>query len=443
MLQNLKVDIIYHLTNSDFEMEFNMCGCCRMRLLSDKTADRKTLIAALSRAVGRSRIIIACGPLFSADGLIATVATAIGSKTVPVDNAAYGINGGDTIDIIAGSTPLVTSDGYFGGCIIESGPQTIILLTENKALRKSIMQNLIHPYIEEMSMLPIKEKTAPQEVEPEPIAETEKQIEEKTPENSVEQALEVEQNAVQGFVPATVQILNEDLPEQEEQVEVSDDAGDEAISQEDIVDEDTTEADAQEDIGDDAVDEQSDTFDEEISDTEEAMPESEDLETESAEQESEAVVDTDNSFIGEPQTVAPVLEYIADIDAADEREIPFVFDEEEKKQMQELSDKMSDAYGSMYIEPERVKHSHTDKYAASYTPTEENDSFLSDADYVSYKKGYHRKNLNVPIIILAVVLLLIVGVLGFFLFLQPRLQGVDTVGYLREIFDTVNNTVYV
>ena len=26
MIQNIKVDTIYYLTNSDFEMEFNLCG---------------------------------------------------------------------------------------------------------------------------------------------------------------------------------------------------------------------------------------------------------------------------------------------------------------------------------------------------------------------------------------------------------------------------------
>lgn len=173
MVQNLKVDIIYHLTPSDFEMEFNLCGCCRMRLLNDKTTDKKSFIKALARDVARSRIIIACGPLFGKDGLISTVATAIGAGTAVCDNKTYGINGDETIHIINGSTPLVTPDGYFGGCIIESGPQTIILLTENKAFRKNIMQNLIHPYIEEISYIPTKASPiipAPQE---EPVEEFE------------------------------------------------------------------------------------------------------------------------------------------------------------------------------------------------------------------------------------------------------------------------------
>lgn len=173
MVQNLKVDIIYHLTASDFEMEFNLCGCCRMRLLNDKTADKKSFIKALARDVARSRIIIACGPLFGADGLISTVATAIGNGTALCDNKVYGINGDEQIHIINGSTPLVTPDGYFGGCIIESGPQTIILLTENKAFRKSIMQNLIHPYIEEISYIPTKSSPLPvPTAESEPVFET-------------------------------------------------------------------------------------------------------------------------------------------------------------------------------------------------------------------------------------------------------------------------------
>ena len=33
MIQNLRVDTIYYLTNSDFEMEFNLCGCCKKFVL--------------------------------------------------------------------------------------------------------------------------------------------------------------------------------------------------------------------------------------------------------------------------------------------------------------------------------------------------------------------------------------------------------------------------
>ena len=151
MLQNIKVDIIYHKSPTDFEMEFNLCGCCRMRLLTDKSPDTKTLVHNLARAVSRSRIIIITGNLFGDDSIISTVSTAIGNKLTAIENSEYGINSSEKIMIINGSTPLITSEGYFGGCIIESGPQTIILLSENKNIRKNIMQTLIHSYIKELA----------------------------------------------------------------------------------------------------------------------------------------------------------------------------------------------------------------------------------------------------------------------------------------------------
>ncbi len=147
MFQNMKVDVIYYKTNTDFEMEFNLCGCCRMRLLTDKVTDRKTTVYALARSVERSKIIITVGPLFGADGVISIVASAIGSGLSVVDNDRFGIKTTSEIEIIDGSVPLVTTDGFFGGLIIERGNQTMILLSESKSVRKTVMQELIHPYI--------------------------------------------------------------------------------------------------------------------------------------------------------------------------------------------------------------------------------------------------------------------------------------------------------
>lgn len=227
MIQNLKVDIIYHLTPSDFEMEFNMCGCCRMRLLNDKTTDKKSFIKSLARAVSRSRVIMVCGPLFSENGIISTVATAIGSRTVLCDNAAYGIAGDDKIEIIEGSTPLVTPDGYFGGCIIESGPQTIILLTENRSFRKVIMQNLIHPYIEEISYIPQKSapvQASPQEAEPiSAVSENENYITE--PDSDYNNEIELQENAYEAPAAAdehNIEFVMDSSPEDEEQNDTDD-----------------------------------------------------------------------------------------------------------------------------------------------------------------------------------------------------------------------------
>ncbi len=152
MLQNFKTDIIYYNSSTDFELEFNLCGCCRMRLFNDKCSTKKMLLASLSRAVSRSRVIIICAPLFSDDNIFKTVAAAIGSKTEVINNNDYNIASEGEITVIKNSLPLVTEDGIFGGCIIESGPQSLILLTDNATVRKKIMKSLIHPYIKEIAV---------------------------------------------------------------------------------------------------------------------------------------------------------------------------------------------------------------------------------------------------------------------------------------------------
>ena len=179
MFHNMKADIIYYKTATDFELEFNLCGCCRMRLLSDKMQDKKSFVHSLARAVSRSSIILIAGPLFGDDGSIKTVADAINTKLEAADSKAYGMED-ENIQIIKGSIPLVSPEGYFGGCIIESGPQTMILLTDNKNIRKAIMQNLIHPYITELA--------AGDDVTAEEIAEVQEEteaIEENLPQEDI------------------------------------------------------------------------------------------------------------------------------------------------------------------------------------------------------------------------------------------------------------------
>lgn len=158
MLQNLKVDIIYYKTNTDFEMEFNLCGCCRMRLLTDKAADKKMLVHDLARAVSRSRVIIIAGKLSGEEGIIDITAKSIAKTVTEVDKGKYGIKSEESVGVINGATPLVTPDGEFGGCVIESGPQSMILLPDDRELRKTVMKTLIHPYIEELCTMEIKAK---------------------------------------------------------------------------------------------------------------------------------------------------------------------------------------------------------------------------------------------------------------------------------------------
>ena len=184
MFENIKTDIIYFKSNTDFELEFNLCGCCKMRLLTTKAPDKKTFVHSLARAISRSQVAIVIGSLFSEEGIINLTTNAIGSSLVTVDNSEYGIEANQNIQIIKDSLPLVTPEGYFGGCIIESGPQTIILLTENKNIRKTIMHNLIHPYFQELYVnndTDDKEPIENNEVEIEAEAEIETETEEQTP----------------------------------------------------------------------------------------------------------------------------------------------------------------------------------------------------------------------------------------------------------------------
>ena len=211
MIQNIKVDLVYYKTNTDFEMEFNLCGCCRMRLLNDKSSDRKTFLHSLARAVSRSKIIMIVGPLFGEDGITELAAGALSSETCVADSKMYGIKGGEEIRILKGSTPLVTPDGYFGGCIIESGPQTMILISDNKNIRKSIMQSLIHPYIEEVATGGTAEKPAAP-IEEEVATEAETEIIEETNEETLpdeeEEIIPEQENSED----------NEELPEDEEEI---------------------------------------------------------------------------------------------------------------------------------------------------------------------------------------------------------------------------------
>ena len=179
MAQSMKVDIVYYKTATDFEMEFNFSGCCRMRLLTDKSSDKKTLINQLARAVSRSRVIIVTGALFGKEGIIENVSVAVGRDLVIVDNKKFGIESKDEIKIIKDSIPLVSSEGIFGGCITEQGPQTLILISENKTVRKNIMNNLIHSYVKELSateltkgeeiIVPNSEENTTEELTSEPI----------------------------------------------------------------------------------------------------------------------------------------------------------------------------------------------------------------------------------------------------------------------------------
>ncbi len=147
MITNLKVDIIYYKTSSDFELEFNLSGCCRMRILKDSVDSKRELFSALARDVARSRIIIMVSDLIGDKNGVQALCSAIGYEYTPINKAEYSIKSGDNISIPRGGLPLVTKSGQYGGCIVECGSQSIIVVSSDRVLRHEIMRSYIHQYI--------------------------------------------------------------------------------------------------------------------------------------------------------------------------------------------------------------------------------------------------------------------------------------------------------
>lgn len=152
-MPNLKIDIIYYKTASDFEMEFNLSGCCRMRIFKEKLETKKEFVTSLSRDVSRSKVIIIVTDLFGEDSIIPTLSRAIGLPLTTPDNSEFGIKTVEDIFMPSTAVPLVTKSGIYGGCIIESGPQSIIIVSNVRSLRHEIMKTYVHNYVFDVGQL--------------------------------------------------------------------------------------------------------------------------------------------------------------------------------------------------------------------------------------------------------------------------------------------------
>ncbi len=146
-MSNLKLDIIYYRTSSDFEMEFNLSGCCRMRTFKDKVETPKGLISTLAKDVARSKVILIVTDL-TGDGCgVQLISKAIGLPLVSPNKDDFGIKNTEEILIPENSVPLVTQSGVYGGCIVESGPQSIIIVSSVRTLRHEVMKSYVHNYV--------------------------------------------------------------------------------------------------------------------------------------------------------------------------------------------------------------------------------------------------------------------------------------------------------
>ena len=146
-MASIKIDVIYYKTSSDFEFEFNLSGCAGIRLFKEKTESPKGLVTSLARDVTRSKVIIVVTDLDTENSCIGTLSKAIGLPVVSISKEQYNIVSENDCHIFSGATPLITKSGVFVGFISESGPQSIIVLTSNRALRHEIMDSYVHKYI--------------------------------------------------------------------------------------------------------------------------------------------------------------------------------------------------------------------------------------------------------------------------------------------------------
>lgn len=390
MFQNIKVDIIYYKTATDFEMEFNLCGCCRMRLLTDKAPDRKSMVHNLARAVSRSRVIIIVGSLFGDEGVLSTVSGAIGKPLSTIDNKLYGIADGNNISVINGATPLVTPDGYFGGCIIESGPQSMILLSDSKSVRKTIMTTLIHPYIEELCATELKAKAESTAQKPQPAEPVTPPV----PDIPAVPPTPAEPD----ILPAAEEITDlfsssESAPEAEPETEESDNSVQtEDISISDEEDEDVT--------------------------VEQAEPRPAESEPQPTEAE------------GKPLTSFATAEKDGvSLDGG------MIFETDDYRSAAKEAYVSDDVDSDFYIPAEklnRISRRDDEPYSMNVN---ENMNFHADDELPEPSRSFFRE--NIAVIAVLILLLLITAVLCYCIFIVPSKTGVTSGDYLRNIFSVL------
>lgn len=387
MFQNIKVDIVYYKTNTDFEMEFNLCGCCRMRLLTDKASDKKTLVHDLARAVSRSRVIIIAGKLSGEEGIIEITARAIAKTVTEIDKSLYGIRSAEKVNVINGATPLVTPNGDFGGCIIESGPQSMILLSDDRAVRKTVMNTLIHPYIEEICALDLKAKANKAAHEVSDVITSPKPQAVNIPE-TIDASLNTEAYADEAEPDASDTVIEPETQAEAEPFE-------EEISAEDTADS------ATDDNEDDNV-----------------LIE----ETDEQNQDDKA----------EEPSAMPLSSFSSNHDGVI-LEGGMIFETDDHRSAEPLHGQDD---SELFIEHEQIKKRKIGHYNYSYVrePNEDSQYHTPDDSEGKLKSGFSG---NLAILIISVLLLIVLAVLCYCIFYVPSKDGVTASAYLRETFNTL------
>lgn len=391
MLYNLRSDIIYYKSSSDFELEFNLCGCCRMRLLTDKPSNKKAFVHSLARAVSRSRVILIAGPIFGEENTIEIVSQALAATTEVVDNAAYGISSDDEISIIKGALPLVSNDGSFGGCIIESGPQTMILLTDNKALRKNIMSTLIHPYIAELYTAELNQNKKADE-------ETENDAQTEGTEGTLEETeIYVPSNEEEPVVTDTTAQEDTIVSDTEEELPL-------ILS----LDENTPEKDiTEEDI---------------FIDTDETIAE---------DYESDKDITIDDLIPSTPDLDEPIRDIDEKIDSGD------IIMESDDYTKTDLSEEFHDEFNDLFTDKETPDRTPIIMDEEQFSEFNLFDDESEESDENNIVLANKKPKLHIATIIFTVILLLAIIVLAYTIFSVSTSQGVAPAEYIKEVWQTV------
>lgn len=134
--------------NTDVDSTFdNMMSSIADYTGSVKTESPKEFLKKLAEAVERSKIIMALGPLGGKNGLINIMSKGLGLPMAAVDWKAMGIAPIMDTLLPQGAVPLLSGDDELVGMILESGAQSIIVLSDNAQKRAEMLQTYIEPYI--------------------------------------------------------------------------------------------------------------------------------------------------------------------------------------------------------------------------------------------------------------------------------------------------------
>jgi len=250
-------------------------------------------------------------------------------------------------------------------------------MTDNKSIRKTVMKSLIHPYIEELSVLPHNLADAEKNDipnEPEIVIEPE---EESVEDNETESTEEIEV-----------------MEETEEIEEISEDS--------------------------EAVEENS-----ESNDT------TEDIETDNDKASATEPIKETEDEVSSPDDSIAMTDFIFDAGNEDSEENFMEVDPAE----------INSGFG-LYLEPERVKFSKKSHYALDYTPSEQDNAFISgeDNDEANFSSKKDKNMLNIPILIISIILLVALAVLAYILLYLPTATNHTFSEFVRHIFSVAVKT---